>query len=297
MIRSILKAEPVVAHLCELGEGPLWDEALQSIHWLDIEKGHIHTFNPATGKLETIEVHQRIGCIALFLGKNEFIGGLENGFATIDRNSGSVKLISDPESNLPGNRFNDGKCDPAGRFWAGTMSLEEESGAGNLYMLDTDTTVTKKLDRVTISNGMAWSADKKKFYYIDTPTKTISAWDFNIKSGTITAKRTIISIPDKEGSPDGMTIDTEGMLWVAHWGGWQVSRWNPATGKKLLSVTVPVKRVTSCTFGGKNLSDLYITSARIGMDVQEQENQPLAGSLFVVKDCGYSGLPAFRFHG
>lgn len=296
MMKTTLQAEPLLAHLCELGEGPLWDDALQCIHWLDIEYGRIYSFT-RDDKLVIVEIHQRIGCIALCTGKNEWLAGLENGLATIRRDNGAITFISDPESHLPGNRFNDGKCDPAGRFWAGTMSMKEESGAGNLYMLETDRMVTKKIAGVTISNGMAWSKDKKTFYYIDTPTNAVTAWDFNNTNGTISGKKTIISIPEAEGSPDGMTIDTEGMLWIAHWGGGQVSRWNPATGKKVLSVTLPVKRVTSCTFGGKNLGDLYITTARKGMDAQEQESQPLAGGLFVVRNCGYSGFPASAYRG
>ncbi len=297
MMNLTLQAEPVVDHRCELGEGPLWDVELQQIHWLDIENGHIHTFNTATAYFTTINIHQRIGCIAFCKGSFEFIAGLQNGFATIHRENGTTTFITDPEAHLPGNRFNDGKCDPAGRFWAGTMSLSEQTGAGNLYTLEPPHSVSKKITGVTISNGMAWSSDHKTFYYIDSPTNTVSAWDFNNLSGAITAKRTIISIPAKEGAPDGMTIDSEEMLWIAHWGGSQVSRWNPKTGKKLLSVFLPVSRVTSCTFGGINLDDLYITTAKTGMDVQEQKSEPHAGKLFVIRSCGYSGLPAFSFGG
>ena len=297
MANTILQAEPVVDHRCDLGEGPLWDVARQLIHWLDIENGQIHTFNPADDRLTTINVHQRIGCIALCDRSSDFIAGLQDGFATIHRENGTVTFITDPESHLPGNRFNDGKCDPEGRFWAGTMSLTEETNAGNLYTFNADHTVTKKIAGVAISNGMAWSADKKIFYYIDSPTYEITAWDFNAGSGAINSKRTIFCIPDNEGFPDGMTIDTEGMLWVAHWGGSQVSRWNPHTGKKLLTVPLPVSRVTSCTFGGSNLDDLYITTAKTGMDPQEEMNQPHAGKLFVVRNCGYRGMPADSFRG
>ena len=297
MVNSILHAEPVVEHRCELGEGPLWDVDRQLIHWLDIEKGQIHSFNPVTARFTSINVHQRIGCIAFREGTTEFIAGLENGFATIHPETGTVSLITDPEAHLPGNRFNDGKCDPSGRFWAGTMSMTEQTGAGNLYTLGEHHTVSKKIAGVTISNGMAWSINHKTFYYIDTPTQAITAWDFDHIEGTISSKRTIIKIPETEGSPDGMTIDAEGMLWVAHWGGSQLSRWDPGTGKKLLSVPLPVSRVTSCTFGGSNLDDLYITTAKTGMDKHEEISQPHAGKLFIVRNCGYRGLPTFSFRG
>ena len=297
MMKTTLQAEPVLAHPCELGEGPLWDEASQAIYWLDIEQGQIHAFSAQTKAFNTIDVYQRIGCIAFRERSNEFIAGLQNGFATIDRSNGAVTIVADPEKHLTGNRFNDGKCDPAGRFWAGTMSLNEETGAGNLYVLDYDRTVKKKMEGVTISNGMAWNADKTIFYYIDTPTKMITSWNYNNDSGDITNKRTIFSIADAEGYPDGMTIDNEGMLWVAHWGGWQVSRWDPASGTKLLSISLPVSRVTSCTFGGRNLDDLYITTAKTGMSENDLQREPHAGKLFVVRNCGYRGLPPVSYRG
>ena len=292
-----LKATPVVPHLSELGEGPVWDEQRESIHWLDIERGHIHSYNSYRGDFATLEVQQRIGFITLCKDQHAWRAGLQNGLAEIDRNNGAVRIISDPESHLPENRFNDGKCDPQGRLWAGTMSTKEEPGAGNLYMLDVNGRLIKKKEGVTISNGMAWSADKKIFYYIDTPTRAVTAWDFDNETGHISHERIILMIPENEGFPDGMTIDTEGMLWVAHWGGWQVSRWDPFSGKKIASIALPVKRVTSCTFGGRHLEDLYITTARKDMDPEEKETQRLAGSLFVVKNCGYRGLPATRFAG
>lgn len=292
-----MQATPVVTHQSVLGEGPVWDNQTRSIHWLDIEKGDIHSYDPYRDHFATLEIHQRIGCISLCKKQNTWIAGLQNGLATISRSNGAIQIISDPELHLPENRFNDGKCDPAGRFWAGTMSINEEKRAGNLYMLDTNGRLTKKLDGVSISNGMAWSEDKKTFYYIDSPTRAVTAWDFDLETGNISRERTIFLIPENEGYPDGMTIDTEGMLWIAHWGGWQVSRWNPVNGKKIASIPLPVKRVTSCTFGGHHLEDLYITTAQKDMDPTEKESEPLAGSLFVVKKCGYQGFPANEFAG
>ena len=148
---------------------------------------------------------------------------------------------------------------------------------------------------VSISNGMAWSSDHQTFYYIDSPTKQVVAYDYENRSGHISNRRIVIQFADDDGFPDGMTIDTEDMLWIAHWNGWQVARWNPHTGEKLLQIKMPVAKVTSCTFGGEHFEDLYITTARVGLTEEELRKQPLAGSLFVLPKCGYKGLPAFEF--
>jgi sugar lactone lactonase YvrE len=223
---------------------------------------------------------------------------MKSGLAFINRENGEVKLMYHPEVHLPENRFNDGKCDPAGRFWVGSMALSEKAGAGSLYMIEKDLMHSVKIAGVTISNGMAWSPDHRIFYYIDTPTFEVLAYDYDIITGNIRNKRVAIRIPKKEGFPDGMTIDKEGMLWIAHWEGWQVTRWNPHSGKMLLSIALPASKITSCTFGGNDLQDLYVTSAGIGLTEKQRGEQPLAGSLFIIKNCGYQGLEttAFDYH-
>jgi len=236
-----------------------------------------------------------VGAVALCTN-GDFLAALKTGLAFINRTSAEVKLLHHPEIHLPGNRFNDGKCDPAGRFWVGTMALAETSGAGNLYMIEKDLSHFTKIEGVTISNGMAWSPDHKTFYYIDTPTFQVVAYDYEIQTGDISNRRVAISIEEKEGYPDGMTIDTEGMLWIAHWDGWQVARWSPVTGEKLLSIPLPAARITSCTFGGDDLEDLYITSASIGLTEKQREEQALAGSLFVVRNCGFRGMETVSFN-
>jgi len=290
----ISKPEPVLSHKCILGEGPLWDAERSTICWLDVIAGVIHQYNTGSHHHKMIPVGQMIGCICL-AGNGKFIAGLKNGIAIIDEETGAIEMLAHPERHLPGNRFNDGRCDPAGRFWAGTMALSEEEGAGNLYMIDHEGIVSKKIEGVTISNGLAWSADHKTLYYIDTPTQKVVAYDFNVTNGHISNKRVIIQIPEQEGSPDGMTIDTDGMLWVAHWGGWQISRWDPNSGRQLDKIKLPVSKVTSCTFGGESLGDLYITSASIDLTEEELNQQPLAGSLFVIKNCGYKGRSAYEY--
>ena len=291
---SKLQPQVVLAHTCQLGESPVWDVARQLICWVDILKGEIHQYSPAHDKHTIIETNQLAGAIGLCANGN-FIAALQHGFAFIDRASHQVNMIHDPEAALPDNRFNDGKCGPDGRFWAGTLSLQETARAGSVYSLQPDLTVIKKMEGVTISNGMAWSMDHHIFYYIDTPTREIAAFEYDKINGSINARKVVIDFPEEDGFPDGMTIDREGMLWICGWGGWKITRWNPATGKKLLEIGLPVSRVSSCTFGGPLLQDLYITSATKDLTAAELQQQPLAGSLFVVKNCGFTGTPTFYF--
>jgi|SRR5665647_733197 len=286
--------EVVVEHKCLLGEGPVWDAKRKVICWIDILNGEVHEYEPKQETYNVIPIHQMIGSLAICTNGN-FIVALKNGFAFLDKISGKIKLIADPESYLPNSRFNEGKCDPAGRFWAGTMSLSEEPRAGSVYVVKKDLSITKRIAGVTISNGMAWSLDHQTFYFIDTPSLEVIAYDFVKDTGHINNKRTIIKMANKEGYPDGMTIDNEGMLWIAHWDGWQVTRWNPANGEKIHTIKLPVAKVTSCTFGGDNYKDLYITSAKAGLTEDELKKQPLAGSLFILRNCGFQGLPAFEF--
>ena len=262
------KLEIVVNQTCLLAESPVWDAKHKVICWVDILKGEIHEYSPEQKTHRTIEVHQMIGSIAVCTNGN-FTAALQNGFAFIDRTTGEVKMIADLENHLPSNRFNDGKCDPTGRFWAGTMSLSEEPNAGSVYVIEKDLSITKRIESVTISNGMAWSVDHQTFYYIDTPTFEVVAYDYDKSTGQIINKKTVIKIPKEDGYPDGMTIDNKGMLWMAHWDGWQVTRWNPNSGEKLCCIELPVARVTSCIFGGENLEDLYITSAKVGLTKDE----------------------------
>lgn len=287
--------EVVVEHRCLLGEGPVWDELNDRIFWIDIINGEIHFFCLNSKKHKVMEVGQPIGAIALQTNGG-LIAALQHGFAEVEIDEEQVRMIADPEAHLPNNRFNDGKCDPFGRFWAGTMDdIEGKEGVGSLYVLDRDFSVSLKIRDVSCSNGLAWSADDRKLYFIDTPTRQVVSYDYDIENAAVENKKVVITIPEGEGYPDGMTIDTEGMLWIAHWDGWKVSRWNPLTGELLATVLLPASRITSCTFGGKKLNDLYITSAKVGLSELELENQPLAGSLFVVKNVGVKGVAPVEF--
>jgi sugar lactone lactonase YvrE len=289
-----MKIETVTNHLCTLGEGPVWDAARNEIIWVDIKEGAIHQYSFANENLKTFSMGELIGCVALS-SNDGLVFASRSGFGLFNRITGIKTFLHHPETHLPMNRFNDGKCDVAGRLWAGTMAIDETLGSGSVYQFDGKNSV-KKIENTTISNGMAWNADNTFLYYIDTPTFEVVSYQYDQITGNISNKKTILHIPQEEGHPDGMTIDTEGMLWIAHWDGWQITRWNPNTGKQLSHIKLPVARVTSCTFGGPELKDLFITSARKGLTEEELKNQPLAGALFVIKDCGYQGLPAFEFN-
>lgn len=286
--------EVVCPHTSLLGEGPVWDAEQNTISWIDLLNGMIHEFDTHHQSHRIIELGDMVGSIALTKSGN-YLAALKSGLSLVNRSTGRVQVLHHPEKAIDTNRFNDGKCDPSGRFWVGTMSLSADPGAGKVYMFDDHASCSEKIVGVTISNGLAWSNDHTTFYYIDTPSFEVVAYDYDGSTGTISNKRTVITIPHGEGYPDGMTIDTEGMLWIAHWDGAQVARWNPSTGDKILSVPLPVDRVTSCTFGGPDLTDIFITTARVGLTEKQIDEQPYAGALFVIKNSGYKGLPPVKF--
>ena len=288
--------DTVADHRCLLGEGPVWDSKEGSIYWIDILSGDIHRYHLAQKSFTTHKTGQVLGAIAR-RAQGGLVAAFHNGFALIAPDTQAISYIGDPEAHLPGNRFNDGKVDPLGNFWAGTMSYSETPGAGSLYRLGRDFSITRQTGNVTISNGMAWSPDHQTFYYIDTTSAEVVSYRFDVHTGGISDKKSIVTIAPEDGHPDGMTIDDEGMLWIAHWDGWQVTRWDPHTGKKLSHIRLPAARITSCTFGGETLEDLYITSAKNGLTAQQLAQQPLAGALFVIRNCGYKGMPAFEFGG
>ncbi|MCB0062846.1 MAG: SMP-30/gluconolactonase/LRE family protein, partial [Caldilineaceae bacterium] len=221
---------------------------------------------------------------------------LRDGFASFDFTSGAVTMIADPEANLPGNRFNDGKCDPGGRFWAGTMAYENQSTQGSLYRLDTDMSVHKMLGDIAISNGIVWNAARDTMYYIDSLAYTVRAFDYDNNNGAIANERVVVNVDKSMGLPDGMAIDADDMLWVAHFGGSCVRRWNPQNGALLSQIDLPTAQITSCAFGGSNLDILYITSAANGYGAEDFAREPQAGNLFAARP-GVQGVISDRFAG
>lgn len=285
--------QQIGTNLSTLGEGPVYDEINNSILWIDIVNALIieHDVNNQTER--KIETGSMIGSFAIMEDGN-FIAALQEGIAIINRTTGDKKIIASPEVNIPSNRFNDGKCSPDGRFWAGSMSLNETDPSGSLYSIDKDFKAEKLEGGLTISNGLCWSLNKKYFYFIDTPTLQVVRYDYT--NGNISNKKTVITIDAaKDGYPDGMTIDADGNLWIAHWGGWQVACWNPTTGEKMTAIQLPVSQVTSICFGGEDFSDMFISSARRGLTSEQLESEPLAGATFRVSHSGFRGLPFYRF--
>jgi sugar lactone lactonase YvrE len=276
-----------------LGEGPLWLPISKQLVWVDIEAKRIILYTPESGAKRVIRVDQRIGAI-VSAEDGRMICALQNGFYILDLHDESLELIVDPEESIPSNRFNDGKCDSSGRFWAGTMPIKGNALVGALYRLNGDGSVHRTLTEIGCSNGISWSPDDTKMYYIDTFTSRIDCLDYDYQTGNISNRQPAVHISPEQGFPDGMTMDVEGMIWVAHWGGYCVSRWNPLTGECLERVELPVSQVTSCCFGGEHLNELYITSARIGLSEEQLAKEPLAGSVFKYIP-GVSGMPSNVF--
>ena len=287
-------AEPILEAKAVLGEGSLWDHQRNCLYWVDILDRKVNIYDPATGANSVFTVNQDVGTVVADTAGNLMLA-LRDGFARLNIDSGEVVMVAEQKSE--GIRFNDGKCDPAGRFWAGTMADDMAEGAGALYCLDTDRTVRRMIEKVTISNGLVWTLDTKYFYFIDTPTREVAAFDYDIDSGNISNRTAAFKIEEKLGYPDGMAIDEADMIWIAHWGGGKVTRWNPKTGKLLETITVPhASLVTSCAFGGPDLSELFITTATVDLNEEQKRSQTLAGSLFRVQ-LDVKGVPAFRFKG
>jgi sugar lactone lactonase YvrE len=277
----------------ELGEGPIWDAGRARLLFLDIPPGDVYEFDPSTGGQAVFNVGQPVGSITP-TARHDWLVATRDGFFRLDPTSGATRLVAIVESELPDNRMNDGYCDPRGRFWAGTMSMTHAPDAGALYRLDTDGTVTRMLQHVTTSNGIDWSPDEKLMYYIDTGTRRIDVFDFDVDAGTIANRRPLVTFGDGEGKPDGLVLDAEGCLWVALWDGGAIRRYTP-DGRLDRAIAMPVSRPTKCAFGGSDLSDLFITSARPASTAAPAA-EPHAGSVFHCRP-GARGRPAPLFGG
>jgi len=265
-----------------LAEGPVWDPRAAVLWWVNIPLGELHRFDPQTGEDVLFRLGEPLGA-AVPRRHGGLVLALGGGFAFFDPARAAAEPIAHPEADRPGNRFNDGKCDPAGRFWAGTMPAGDPGPTGSLYCLDPDLHVERRETGVACSNGLAWTRDARTMFYIDTPTRVVSAYDYDLATGAISNRRPVVEIPECQGWPDGMTIDDNDNLWIALWGGSAVVCQDPRTGKLLERIDVPVTHVTSCAFGGPDWRDLYITTARARWDRYEPDPQPLAGNLFRVR--------------
>ena len=289
------QVELVVDAHATIGEGALWNSAGQVLYWVDIMGCKLHVHDPSGESDRVMDIGQPVGTVVVRASGGLMLA-LKEGFAAFDPASGELTLLHDPEAALPENRFNDGKCDPAGRFWAGTMAIDPVEGAGALYCMDTDLSVRKMLGQVSISNGIVWSLDGARMYYIDSLRYDVLAYDYDVGTGNISNERIAFRVPREVGLPDGMAIDAEGMLWIAHFDGAKVCRWHPDSGEILQTIELPVSKTTSCAFGGPDLDTLYITSGSLGMTDEEKEREPHAGGLFAARP-GCRGVEPFQFGG
>ncbi|GCE49562.1 sugar lactone lactonase YvrE [Thermosporothrix hazakensis] len=277
-----------------LGEGPRWNEVTQRLYWVDIVNKCYYHYTPATGHYEQIHVGTQIGTLA-FREQGNLILATQEGFAFWDEQTRQLHHLINPEAEKPHMRFNDGAVDCQGRFWAGSMDEYEQEDTGSLYRLDPDGSLHRILTNLGISNGIGWNPDNTIMYFIDSPRRTISAFDFNATTGTISNERPLVTITDAGTIPDGLTVDSEGGIWCAHWGGAKIVRYTP-DGEVERIIPIPAPHVTSCTFGGPRMDELYITTARKALSTEQLARSPFSGDLFRLK-VGIQGLPVYRFKG
>lgn len=275
----------------ELGEGPLWNVLEQRLYWVDIERLCYHWLDPASGEHEMVPVGERIGVLA-FRQQGGMVMATARGFTFWDAATRTFQRIADPEAHKPQSRFNDGAIDRRGRFWAGTLG---DPFNNSLYRLDPDLSIHKMAEGIDISNGIGWSPDNRTMYFTDSTPQCIYAYDFDLESGAIANRRVFVDSRDRPGVPDGLTVDAEGCIWSARWGGWCIDRYDPE-GRLLSTLQVPVECPTSVMFGGKELDRIYFTSARVDIPLESRGQFPLAGDLFCFEP-GVKGLPEPSFAG
>jgi sugar lactone lactonase YvrE len=290
MTRIIRGARPVVECTNELGEGPLWDEERRQVVWVDILAGEVHRHDLTTGAHRVTQEGRAVSAVVPRAG-----GGLALMTAQgvlLRAPGGDDELLLPVEEEIAGNRLGDAAADPQGRLWVGSLDADLAPGKGTLYRWAVGEPLVPALRPVSVSNGIGWSPDGKVMYYIDSATRRVDAWDFDPETGLPANRCTLATIEDADGLPDGLAVDDEGGVWVALWLGGQVRRYLP-DGTLDTVVPLPVRRVTSCAFGGEDLTTLFITTARVEMTERELEAEPLAGALFAVQT-EVRGLPPGR---
>jgi len=299
-VSAIWPADPgvrVARHATdELGEGPHWAASEGVLHRVDILAPAIRSFSPdAPGAERTLAVAEPIGAVVP-RRVGGFVAALASGIVLIDAD-GTVRPLANPESDRPGNRFNDGKCDARGRFWIGSMASDASPGAGALWRVDPDGTAVRMLDGVDIANGLGWSPDDARFYFTDSGCGTIDVFDFDAERGALGERRPFARVDENgvpgDAAPDGLAVDAEGFVWSAHWDGGRLVRHDP-DGRVDRVVRVPVPRPTSCAFGGDDGRTLFVTSARIGLSEAVLGEAPLSGSVLAI-DLDVGGLPEAMF--
>jgi sugar lactone lactonase YvrE len=287
-----LDVELVLDVKAELGEGPIWDAERERLWFVDIMRGHVHEFDPVTRADRIIDVGQPVGAVALSV-RGDLIAAARDGFFRVNPDTGRVVLLASVKEDASENRMNDGYVDAHGRFWAGTMSMVRRRRAGSLYRLDPDGSVTRHITGVTTSNGLDWSLDGRLMYYVDTGINRVDVFDFDDVRGELSGRRPFTNVPALAGKPDGLVVDAEGYVWLALFRGGALHRYTP-DGRLDRVVKLPVSLVTKCAFGGPELEDLYITTARTALDEAQKAQQPTAGGVFRVRP-GVRGRRPARF--
>lgn len=287
-VRCVLDAQAV------LGECPRWDEQAQRLYWVDIDQGRLYGFNPVSGHNDTLQLDEEIGCFALSRSGG-FVIATRSGFWRIDAASGNLSALPSPDYDQGTVRFNDGRCDARGRFWAGTLYQPKDFKNGWLYCLEPDGRYEKKAGPVFTANGLAFSPDYTRLYWSDTPEHAIHVYDFDLDTATLGEPRLFHQFPHGQGRPDGASIDSEGYYWSALFAGSRIVRLDP-DGEIVQEIQVPAKYPTMVAFGGPDLKTLYITTARKPCSDTELAEYPQSGGLFAV-EVDVAGLPEPRFAG
>jgi len=276
-----------------LGEGVLWDAQARKVLWTDIQSRRLFFYDPARDALESLPTPERLCSFGLVAGEDRLVAAFESGIALYEPRAQKIEWLARPEFGTPGLRFNDGRVDRQGRFWTGTMLEGPDSApAGTLYSIGRRSPLRAHISGVGISNGIGFSPDSTRFYFADSPVRTIFVYDFDAGSGAISNRRVFASTP-KGAFPDGSTVDAGGCVWNAHWGAGRVVRYAP-DGAVLTQLDVPATQPTCAAFGGRDLNLLFVTSARDGLNEAALSGQPHAGDLFIFEPA-ITGLPDGRF--
>lgn len=279
----------------EIGECPRWHPREQRLYWVDIHAPSISRFDPASGALQTWPMPEKIGCFS-FRESGGLIAGLQSGIFLVDLDEEPrLTRVFAYETDNPQLRFNDGRCDPGGRFWAGGMVESMDKRVASLFRYDPDGTCTRMMDKLICSNGLAFSADGRTMYHSDSRQDYVWAWDFDVATGAIANQRVFLRIDVQEGRPDGAAVDREGCYWLCHIGAWRLARYTPE-GIVDRVIGLPVQRPTMCAFGGPDLKTLYVTSATYPLAAPDLRKQPLAGAILAI-DVDVPGLPEPFFAG
>ena len=290
--------EYVTGKGARLGECPVWDDLARALYWIDCTAPALHRLDPETGATADTGLDRVIGSFGLRRtpdDKGGAVAAFEDGFKYLDLSSGAAAAIVDPEAGRDENRFNDGRCDPGGRFWAGTMNRNMRAPTGSFYRLEPSGHADELFNDVSVTNGVAFGPDGRTLYFADSPKGVVLAFDLDPETGSLSNKRIFASADAVAGFPDGATVDADGCLWSARYMGGSVARFTPE-GKLDKVVELPVARVTSCVFGDPDLKTLYVTTASDGMSAEELNAQPLAGGLFAIRP-GAQGVAEPRFAG